>query len=82
MHQLDAEAELLGHVALAAEQHRQPQQVVRGVTGHHLRDPAHAGQLVALVWVLATAAAYLAAGLVGFRVLERAGRARGALGAY
>jgi ABC-2 type transport system permease protein len=35
-----------------------------------------------LVWVLVTAAAYLVAGLVIFRVLERAAKARGTLGAY
>ncbi len=35
-----------------------------------------------LVWVAVTAAAYLAAGLVVFRVLERITRSRGALAAY
>lgn len=35
-----------------------------------------------LVWVAATAAAYLAAGLVVFRVLERITRTRGTLAAY
>ena len=35
-----------------------------------------------LVWVVATAAAYLAAGLVVFRVLERITKRRGALAAY
>jgi ABC-2 type transport system permease protein len=35
-----------------------------------------------LVWVAVTAAAYLAAGLVTFRVLERVTKARGTLGAY
>jgi ABC-2 type transport system permease protein len=35
-----------------------------------------------LIWMAVTAAAYLAAGLVVFRVLERATKARGALGAY
>ena len=35
-----------------------------------------------LVWVAVTAAAYLAAGLVVFRVLERITKARGALAAY
>ncbi|MBO0771686.1 MAG: ABC transporter permease [Actinobacteria bacterium] len=35
-----------------------------------------------LVWVIVTAAAYLAAGLAVFRVLERATKARGTLGAY
>jgi ABC-2 type transport system permease protein len=35
-----------------------------------------------LVWMAVTAAAYLAAGLVVFRVLERITKARGTLGAY
>jgi ABC-2 type transport system permease protein len=35
-----------------------------------------------LVWVAVTAAAYLGAGLVAFRVLERITKARGTLGAY
>lgn len=35
-----------------------------------------------LVWVAVTAAAYLVAGLIVFRVLERATRVRGTLGAY
>jgi ABC-2 type transport system permease protein len=35
-----------------------------------------------LVWVIVTAGAYLAAGILVFRVLERATKARGALGAY
>ncbi len=35
-----------------------------------------------LVWVVVTAAAYLAAGLVVFRILERITKARGALAAY
>jgi ABC-2 type transport system permease protein len=35
-----------------------------------------------LVWVAVTAIAYLAAGLVVFRVLERITRTRGTLGAY
>jgi hypothetical protein len=35
-----------------------------------------------LVWVTVTAAAYLAAGIIVFRVLERVTRARGTLGAY
>lgn len=35
-----------------------------------------------LVWVLVTAAAYLAAGIIAFRVLERAARVRGVLGSY
>jgi ABC-2 type transport system permease protein len=35
-----------------------------------------------LVWVVVTAAAYLTAGLVIFRVLERAAKKRGTLGAY
>lgn len=35
-----------------------------------------------LVWVLVTAAAYLAAGIVAFKVLERATRVRGALASY
>lgn len=46
----------------------------RGVTG--------AWGTGGLVWVAVTAAAYLAAGLVVFRVLERASKARGSLGAY
>src|SRR6516165_2063535 len=45
-HQLDAEVELLVHVAAAAEQHGEPEQVVGRVTGHHLGHPAHLGQLV------------------------------------
>jgi ABC-2 type transport system permease protein len=35
-----------------------------------------------LVWVLVTAAAYLAAGITAFRVFERAARIRGVLGSY
>jgi ABC-2 type transport system permease protein len=35
-----------------------------------------------LVWVLVTAAAYLAAGITAFRLLERAARVRGALSSY
>jgi len=35
-----------------------------------------------LLWVAVTAAAYLAAGIIVFRVLERITRARGTLGAY
>jgi hypothetical protein len=35
-----------------------------------------------LVWVAVTAAAYLAIGILAFRVLERITRARGSLGAY
>jgi ABC-2 type transport system permease protein len=35
-----------------------------------------------LVWVLATTAAYLAAGLAAFRLLERAARVRGTLASY
>jgi hypothetical protein len=35
-----------------------------------------------LVWVAVTAAAYLAAGIAVFRLLERVTKARGALGAY
>jgi hypothetical protein len=35
-----------------------------------------------LLWVAVTAAAYLAAGLIVFRVLERITKARGALSAY
>jgi ABC-2 type transport system permease protein len=35
-----------------------------------------------LVWVIATPAAYLAAGLIAFRVLERITKTRGTLGAY
>jgi hypothetical protein len=46
----------------------------RGVTG-----PRGTG---GPVWVAVTAAAYLAAGLVVFRVLERITKARGALAAY
>ncbi len=46
----------------------------RGVTG--LRGTG------GLVWVAVTAAAYLAAGLVVFRVLERVTKTRGALAAY
>ena len=46
----------------------------RGVTG-----PWGTG---GLVWVVVTAAAYLAAGVVVFRVLERVTRARGTLGVY
>ncbi len=46
----------------------------RGVTG--------AWGTGGLVWVAVTAAAYLAAGLVVFRVLERITRRRGALAAY
>jgi hypothetical protein len=46
----------------------------RGVTG-----PWGPG---GLVWVAVTAAAYLAAGLIVFRVLERLTKRRGALAAY
>jgi len=46
----------------------------RGVTG-----PWGTG---GLVWVIVTAAAYLAAGIAVFRVLEHLTKARGALGAY
>jgi len=46
----------------------------RGVTG--------AWGTGGLVWVAVTAAAYLAAGILVFRVLERITRARGTLGAY
>jgi ABC-2 type transport system permease protein len=46
----------------------------RGVTG--------AWGTGGLVWVIVTAAAYLAAGILAFRVLERATKVRGALGAY
>jgi ABC-2 type transport system permease protein len=46
----------------------------RGVTG-----PWGTG---GLVWVIVTAAAYLAVGITVFRVLERLAKARGALGAY
>lgn len=35
-----------------------------------------------LVWVLVTAAAYLAVGVTAFRVLERAAKVRGALTRY
>jgi ABC-type polysaccharide/polyol phosphate export permease len=35
-----------------------------------------------LVWVLATAAAYLAAGVLAFRFFERSARIRGTLAAY
>jgi len=35
-----------------------------------------------LVWVAVTAAAYLAAGILTFRVLERITRVRGTLGSY
>jgi hypothetical protein len=35
-----------------------------------------------LVWVMVTAAAYLAAGITVFRILERVTKARGALAAY
>src|SRR6266487_7184390 len=45
-HQVDAEAELVIHVAAAAEQHRQPDQVVRGVAGHHLGDPPQLAQFI------------------------------------
>jgi ABC-2 type transport system permease protein len=46
----------------------------RGVTG--------AWGTGGLVWMVVTAAAYLAAGIVVFRVLERVTKARGALAAY
>jgi hypothetical protein len=46
----------------------------RGVTG--------AWGTGGLVWVAVTAAAYLAAGITVFRVLERITKARGALAAY
>jgi hypothetical protein len=46
----------------------------RGVTG--------AWGTGGLVWVMVTAAAYLVAGLVVFRVLERVTKARGTLAAY
>lgn len=45
-HQVDAEAELLVHVAAAAEIHGQADQPVGRVAGHHLGDPGHPGQLV------------------------------------
>lgn len=35
-----------------------------------------------LVWIAVTAAAYLTAGLVVFRVLERVTKSHGSLGAY
>ncbi len=35
-----------------------------------------------LLWVAVTAAAYLAAGITAFRILERVTKARGTLGAY
>src|SRR5260370_23663783 len=45
-HQVDAEAELLIHVAPSAEQHGEPDQVVGGVAGHHLGDPPQLAQLI------------------------------------
>jgi hypothetical protein len=46
----------------------------RGVTG--------AWGTGGLVWVAVTAVAYLAAGIITFRVLERITKVRGALAAY
>ncbi|MDR2983472.1 MAG: hypothetical protein LBV34_01400, partial [Nocardiopsaceae bacterium] len=48
--------------------------------GH--RSVTHLWGTGGLVWIAITAAAYLAAGVAIFRVLERVAKARGALGAY
>jgi hypothetical protein len=45
-HQLDAEGELVVHVAPAAEQHGEPEQVVGGVAGNLLDSPAHLGKII------------------------------------
>jgi hypothetical protein len=45
-HQLDAEGELVAHVAPAAEQHGEPEQAVGGVAGNHLGDRAHPGKII------------------------------------
>ena len=55
------------------------------LSGHRSR-PGHHGLSLwgagGLAWVLATAAAYLIAGIAAFSLLERAARNRGTLGTY